>query len=95
MGTTIGLVHLDFRVPEAMSLKDKRRALKSFKDRLRNKHNVSVAEVNNQDNHRKAVLAIVMVGSERRYVESALQHIINAAETQRNMVLVDHDIQWV
>ena len=45
MATTLGLLHLEFRIAGASSLKDKRRSVKSFKDRLAARRNVSVAEV--------------------------------------------------
>ena len=93
MGTTLGLVHLKFHVTEADSLKDKRRVIKSFKDRLGQGHNVSVAEVDAQDNRRLAVLAVAMVGSDSRYVEGALQRIINAAARHRDMVLIDQELE--
>jgi len=93
MATTVGLAHLKFRVGQADSLKDKRRIIKSFKDRLCNRHNVSVAEVNAQDNRRLAVLAVAMAGSDSEYVHGALQRIVNAASMHRDMVLIDHEIE--
>lgn len=95
MATTIGLVHLKLNVAQAMSLKDKRRVLKSFKDRLRNTHNVSVAEVEDQDSRRWSVLAVAMVGSDRRYVEGGLQKIVNAAANHRDMILADSQTEWL
>lgn len=95
MATTVGLLHLEFHVPQAMSLKDKRRALRSFKDRLIHARNVSVAEVDGQDARRRAVLAVAMVGSDHRYVESALQSIVNAARAQRHMILVAEEVEWL
>jgi len=95
MATTVGLLHLEFRVAQAASLKDKRRAVKSFKDRVAHAHNVSVAEVDAQDNHRRAVLAVAMVGNDRRYVEGALQQITNAAGKHRDMILIDHEVEWL
>ena len=95
MSTTVGLVHLRLRVAQAMSLKDKRRIVKGFKDRVAHRHNVSIAEVGELDNHRSAELAIVMVGNDRRYVEGALQKIIDSAASHRDMLLVDQDIEWL
>lgn len=95
MAATVGLLHLELHITEATSLKDKRRLLKSFKDRLANKHNVSVAEVDRLDSHQSAVLAIAMVGNDSRYLNGALQKIANAAADNRNMTLVDYDIQWL
>ena len=93
MATRIGVLHLDLMIGDAMSLKDKRRVIKSFIDRLRSRHNVSVAEVESQDNRRRAVLAVVMAGNDGRYIEGALQHVVNAAAVHRGMVVVSSDIE--
>ena len=82
-------LHLD----QARSLKDKRRVIKSFKDRLARNNNVSVAEVDAQDSHKTAVLAVAMVGSDPTYVQGALQKIVNAASMHRNWILVDYEIE--
>lgn len=95
MATTVGLLHLEFRVPEAVSLKDKRRVVKSYKDRLSNACNVSVAEVDSLDNRRRAVLAVAMVGNDGRYIEGALQKVVNLAATHRDMILVHHEIELI
>lgn len=95
MPTTVGLLHLHFHIAQATSLKDKRRLLKSFKDRMGGRRNVSVAEVEGQDSHRSAVLAVAMVGSDQRYVEGALQQVVNSAATHRDMILLDHQIEWL
>ncbi len=95
MATTVGLLHLELNVAQAGSLKDKRRVLKSFKDRLAHGWNVSVAEVDGQNSHHRAVLAVAMVGADQRYVEGAIQKIINAATAHRDMILVHHEVQWL
>jgi len=95
MTTTAAVLHLELTVAQAQSLKDKRRAVKSFKDRIRNGHNVSIAEVDCLDHRQRAVLAVAMVGSDRTYVEGALQRIINAAATHRDMILTGQDIEWL
>ena len=93
MATTVGLVHLRLNVSEARSLKDKRRVLKSLKDRLSANHNVSVAEVDARDSRQQAVLAVAMVGSDGRYVEGALQKVVNLVGQHRDMVLIEHEIE--
>jgi len=95
MATVVGLVHLRLNVVQAMSLKDKRRVIKSFKDRLANGFNVSVAEVDALDSHRIAVLAVAMTGNDKSYVEGSLQRIVNAASTHRDMLLLDHQVEWL
>lgn len=95
MSTIVGLVHLRFHVVEAMSLKDKRRIIKGFKDRIAHRHNVSIAEVDDLQTHRMATLAVAMVANDRRYVESVLQKIINDSICHRDMILIDHEIAWL
>ncbi len=95
MTTCVGLLQLEVMVGGSTSLKDKRRVIKSFKDRLRVRGNVSVAEVGLQDNHRRGVLAVAMVGSDKRYLEGALQHVVNTAEAHRGMIVVDSRVDWL
>lgn len=92
---TVAVAYLRLNVVQAMSLKDKRRVVKSFKTRVSNAWNVSIAEVDDLESHRMATVAVAMVSNDRRYVESALQKIINRAATHRDMVLVDHEVQWL
>jgi len=95
MATTVALVHLRLHVGQARSLKDKRRIIKSFKDRLGRNNNVSVAEVGAQDSHKTAVLAVAMVGSDAAYVQGAMQKIVNGAAMHRDWVLIDHEIEML
>ena len=93
--TVLGLLHLELHVAQAVTWKDKRRVVKGFKDRLSHAFNVSVAEVEGLDSHRRCVLAVAMVGNDRTYIEGALQKIINQAATHRDMVLVDESVEWL
>jgi uncharacterized protein YlxP (DUF503 family) len=95
MATVVGLLHLRLHVAQAQSLKDKRRVIKGFKDRLAHRHNVSVAEVDCLDDRRQALLAVAMVSNDRRYVEGALQKVITAAAMHRDMILVSQDVEWL
>jgi hypothetical protein len=95
MSTVVGLLHLEVHVAQAMSLKDKRRILKSFKDRVKHRYNVSIAEVEGQDLHRTGVLAVAAVSNQHTYTEGILQKIVNMAAMHRDMVLVDHATEWL
>lgn len=95
MATVVGLLHLELHIAQAMNLKDKRRVLKSFKDRTAGNFNVSIAEVDWQDNCRRGLLAVAMTGNDQRYIEGALQQIVNAAARHRDMILTHHEIQWL
>src|SRR5271155_412918 len=61
----VGSLRIRLLLREARSLKDKRQVVKSIKDRLHNGFNVSVSEVEEQDNCRIAVLGVALVDRHR------------------------------
>jgi uncharacterized protein YlxP (DUF503 family) len=95
MSIVLGLLHLELDVVQAQSLKDKRRAVKSFKTKLGNEFNVSVAEVDGLESHRRCVLAVAMVGNDHAYVEGAMQKIVRLAQMNRDMVLTADEVDWL
>jgi hypothetical protein len=62
----------ELALPGCTSLKQKRSVVRSLRDRLRQRFNVSVAETGLQDVHSRARLTIALVGTEGRIVESIL-----------------------
>jgi uncharacterized protein len=85
----IGLLTLDLHFPGARSLKDKRQALRSLETRIRNRFNVSVAEVEHQDLWQRARLAVVSVNTDHVHLESTLQSVAGEAATARDVELLD------
>ena len=63
----------ELSLPGCSSLKEKRTVIRSLRDRLRDKFNVSVAETALQDVHERAELTIALVASDGRMAESVLQ----------------------
>lgn len=57
----VGWMRADLLIPMAHSLKDKRRPVKSLTERLRNRFNVSVAEVGMHDLHQRAAIGVAFV----------------------------------
>jgi uncharacterized protein YlxP (DUF503 family) len=90
---TIGVLQLELSIGDAMSLKDKRRVVKSLKDRIAHGHNVSIAEVGALDAHRRSILGIAMVSNDRAYVEGALSKLVDFVRTVGNVDLVDYQIE--
>ena len=71
----IGLLEMEFSIPEARSLKDKRSVIKSLKDRIAGKMNVSVAEIDHQDQWQRSRFAFVTVAAEKHIVESRMAEL--------------------
>ena len=91
----IGLLTLDLHFPGARSLKDKRQALRSLEQRVRNKFNVSIAEVEHQDLWQRARLAVVSVNTDHDHLESTLHSVVGEAEHAREIQLLDAQTEFL
>jgi len=89
----VGLCTVELYIPNGHSLKAKRQVLLSLKDRLRDKFNVSIAEVGEQDLWQKAVLGIACVANEGAYVNQVLDHAINVIRSVPTIELVQFRIE--
>ena len=83
---------MELHIADAQSLKDKRQVVKSIKDRLRNSFNVSVAEVEQQDNRQLAVLGIAMVSNETHHLKTTLGQIVEALRSHPVAELIGHEM---
>jgi hypothetical protein len=92
---TIGVLQLELRIGDAMSLKDKRRVVKGLKDRIAHGHNVSIAEVGALDEHRRAIIGLAMVSNDARYVEGALSKLVDLVRMTPLVELVDYQIEML
>ncbi len=63
----------ELHLPGCQSLKDKRTIVKSLKDRMHNRFNVSVAETAHQDLWQRAELTAAVASTDRRHAESVLR----------------------
>ena len=91
----VGVLQLELSITDAMSLKDKRRVVKSIKDRIAHRHNVSIAEVGALDQHRVAILGVAMVVNDRGYVEGALSKLVDFIRTVPQVDLIDYQIDMM
>ncbi len=73
----IGVCRIELRLPENLSLKGKRRVLKSITSRVRNKFNVSVAEVDDQDLWQLATIGICCVSNNSRYTNEVRSKVVD------------------
>ena len=90
---TVGVLQIEIAIPDAFSLKDKRRVVKSIKDRIAHAHNVSIAEVAALDEHRRAILGIAMVGNDSRYIEGGLSKLVDFVRLVPQVSLIDYQIE--
>lgn len=73
----LAVLQFELLIHDAESLKDKRRVVRSVKDRLHREHQVSVAEVAHLDNPSVAGMALAAVNRDGRYLQSMLDAIVD------------------
>jgi uncharacterized protein YlxP (DUF503 family) len=91
----IGILQLDLRIGDALNLKDKRKIVRSLKDKWHHHHNVSVGEVDHLDHPQHAFFGIAMVGNDAQHLESSLSKLVENVKRERYAELLDFQIEIV
>jgi len=89
----VGICIIDLHLPENSSIKGKRRVVKSIVTRVKNKFNVSAAEVDDNDKWQKIKLGFSMVSNDRKYIDGALNNLVDFIENLCLAELIDYEIQ--
>jgi uncharacterized protein len=90
---TVAIARVTLVLAAAQSLKDKRMVLRRLKDRVRDKFNVSIAEVEAHDVWQRAVLGVTLVGGDRRFTESAIDEVLRFIRDEADVAKDEHEIQ--
>ena len=90
---TVGIARLTLFVAGSHSLKEKRMVLRRIKDLVRQKFNVSIAEVAENDVWQRAVLGLAVVGNDRRFVEGALDEVVGFVRGKGDVTREERDVQ--
>ena len=90
---TVGLCTVELFIPDGHSSKEKRQVLQSLKTRLRDKFNLSVAEVGDQDLWQKAILGMACVANESAHVNQVLDQAVNLIQSVPVIQLVRSRIE--
>jgi len=72
----IGFLNLEIYIPYSHSLKEKRKCIKSIRDRIQKKYNVAIAELDYQDKWQRIKIGIVTLNSHKIVVERLLNKVI-------------------
>jgi uncharacterized protein len=86
---------IELELAEADSIKDKRRVVRSVKDRLRERFNVSVAEVAAQDDRHAICIGCVKVGIDARHLREQLEGAVRFVESLGLAEVVGDDVTVV
>ena len=83
------IMEVTLRATWVQSLKEKRMIVKSIVQKLKNKFNISVAEIENQDIHKTIVIGIAGICANSSQVDSTMEHIITFIECNTEAEIID------
>ncbi|MBL7995807.1 DUF503 domain-containing protein [bacterium] len=89
----VGVCELELFIHSSKSLKEKRFVLKSIKDQVKRKFNVSIAEVKHLDKWQLAGLGIATISNEKRVVQQTFDEIIKLIEFKGEAEIVSQSVQ--
>lgn len=85
----VGVARVVLRLPGARSLKDRRRVVKSYKERLKARLPVVVAELGDIESYQLATLGLCTVSGEFTLCEEILQKALGMARSLADALLID------
>jgi hypothetical protein len=91
----VGVCTLVLYLPGIGTLKGKRQILKSLKDRVQNRFNVSIAEVGDLDLWQRSVLGIACVGNDRGYVNEVMDKVIDFVGSVPSIEILDYRLEMI
>ena len=91
----IGAALIELALPEADTIKAKRRVARAVKDRVSQRFNVSIAEVADHDDRHAVCLGCVHTGVDPRHVRSQLEKVVRFVESLGLADVVGDDIAVV
>jgi uncharacterized protein len=90
---TVGIARVTLYMAGSHSLKEKRMVVRRVKDMVRDRFNVSIAEVGDNDVWQRAVLGIALVGNDQRFVESALDEVLRFVRGKAEVTGEERELQ--
>jgi len=91
----VGMLQVHCHVPDAQSLKDKRRILRGLMDRVRATFAVAAAEVDDQDVWQSAVLGFACVSNDGRHAAEVMTKVLDWIRDGSAVSVVDHELETI
>lgn len=89
----VGILSVSLQVPASQSLKDKRQVVKSIIEKTKNRFNVAVAEIGDHELWQRALIGIVTIANEKKFVNQVLDKVLNFIRSNPFINLIDYQIE--
>ena len=92
----VGVCRLMIHVPDATSLKEKRQVSRSLTDRIKNRFNVAVAEVDDNELRQRLTLGISCISNDSAHANEIISKVVSfVEESRRDVELLDYEIEII
>ena len=91
----VGICRVELHVPESNSLKAKRQVIRRIKDRIKNKFNVSIAEVDNNHLWQRTSLGISIVSNDKKFANQVLCLVVDKISQENSAVILDYNMEFI
>lgn len=91
----IGVLTVDIMVADSNSLKDKRQVVKGLVDGIRNRYNVSAAELDALDSWRRAVIGVACISNDRKVANTLLNRVLAGIEANPRVSVEGCQIEFL
>lgn len=93
MAWFVGVRVFDVHIGHVGSLKEKRFVLRSVKDRIAQRFNVSLAEIGHLDKWQRSEIAVAVVAGDRAHVERTLDRVRDLFDREAELRVIDTDTE--
>ncbi|MGL4344011.1 MAG: DUF503 domain-containing protein [Cellulosilyticaceae bacterium] len=91
----VGVCEIKLRAVWVQSLKEKRMVVRRITERVANKFNVSIAEIEDLDKHQSIIIGIAVVSNSREMVQKILDQVVDFVESITDAEVLDVDIEVI
>ncbi len=91
----VGILTVNLLVVDSNSLKDKRQVIKSLLDGIRNKFNISAAELGELNTWRRAVIGVAVISNDKNTANTVLNHVLGVIESNPRVSVAEADMEFV
>lgn len=91
----IGVCSLKLNIYEADSLKDKRHIIKSIIGRLQSRFNISIAEVDLNDNWQSSVIGFACITNDTKYADEVISKVIKFIDGDGRVEIIEQNIEML
>ncbi|MDI6829652.1 MAG: DUF503 domain-containing protein [Armatimonadota bacterium] len=91
----VGILTIDLLVVGSNSLKEKRHVVRSLLDNIRNKFNVSAAELDSLDSRRRAVIGVACISNDKAIANTMLNRALGLVESDPRAAVESSHLEFL